>query len=280
MSVLERIVAYKREFVAESRRLVPETILRERLSAATAPRGFARALRGTRGPEGARVPQTTLRVVAEIKPASPSKGVLREDCDPAAIARSYARGGASAVSVLTDERFFRGSLRNLELAREACVLPALRKEFMIDPYQVVEARAAGADAILLIAGMIEWSAQRDLLGLARGLGMDVLMETHDEAEIDRALELGPDVLGINNRDLRSADLRTDVRRTGELIARVPDSVTLLSESGIATPEDVAYLKGLGVDGALVGERLMREEDPGGAIARLGAGVSTGAGATS
>lgn len=266
MSILEKILAYKREFVAAAKasRPIEGVIAEARL--APAARGFAKRLRGTRSAGGAREPQATLRVVAEVKKASPSKGVIRADFDPVAIARSYEAGGASCVSVLTDEKFFQGSLDYLRAIRAAVSIPILRKEFMIDPYQVYEARAAGADCILLIAGMIPWGEQRALRDLARELGMDVLMEIHNGDELDGALELAPDVLGVNNRDLRTADFKTDLSQTENLVARIPPEVAFISESGIRDAADIERLARLGVDGVLVGEHLMRESDPGAAIA--------------
>jgi indole-3-glycerol phosphate synthase len=270
MNILDEIAAYKREFVAETRRRTPLERVRAEAAEAPAPRGFARALRGTRAADGSREPQATLRVVAEIKRASPSKGVIREDFDPAALACSYTDGGASAISVLTDEKYFQGSLEALRCVRAATTLPLLRKEFMLDPYQVYEARAAGADAILLIAGMIGWSELGELRDLARSLGLDVLLEIHDASELEGALAASPDVLGINNRNLRTPDFRTDLETTTGLIGGVPPAVTLISESGIRDEEDSRRLAGLGLDGILVGEHLMREPDPGAAIAgRLG-----------
>jgi len=265
MNILEQIVNYKRDFVSSVREAVPIERVRERADQAPPTRGFARALRGTRSANGAREPQSTLRVVAEIKRASPSKGLIRVDFDPAWLARSYQSGGASAISVLTDEKYFQGSLDALRDARAATSLPILRKEFMIDPYQIYEARAAGADAILLIAGMIPWPAQAELRQLAGEIGLDVLLEIHDASEVDEALKLVPDVLGINNRNLRTKDLATDIGRTEELLPLIPASQTLISESGIRDHADTARLALMGVDGILVGEHLMREPDPGAAI---------------
>lgn len=268
MTILDEIVAYKREFVRQTRDAVP--LKDVRAAAATAPptRGFARSLRGTRSPDGSREPQATLRLVAEIKRASPSRGIIREDFDPVWLARSYTLGGASAISVLTDEKYFQGSLLVLEEVRSVTQLPILRKEFILDPYQVHEARAAGADAILLIAGMIPWPELAGLRDLAAELDLDVLLEIHNHGELDEALQLKPDVLGINNRDLRTREFKTDLRTTEDLLPEVPPSMTLISESGIGSRADVARLAALGVDGMLVGESLMREPDPGAAISSL------------
>lgn len=267
MHILEQIVEYKKSFVETARHTRAIDAVKAAAQEAPPTRGFARALRGTRSANGAREPQTTLRVVAEIKRASPSKGLIRADFDPAWLARSYESGGASAISVLTDEKYFQGSLDALRAARAAATLPILRKEFMIDPYQVYEARAVGADAILLIAGMIPWPAQAELRQLASEIGLDVLLEIHDASEVDEALKLVPDVLGINNRNLRTKDLATDIARTEELLPLIPASQTLISESGIRDHADAARLAQMGVDGILVGEHLMREPDPGAAIAQ-------------
>jgi indole-3-glycerol phosphate synthase len=272
VNVLDRITAYKLEFVAEAKRQRPMKDVMKAAEAAAPTRGFARALRGTRTAGGAREPQSTLRVTAEIKKASPSKGVIRADLDPAEIARSYEAGGAAAISVLTDEKFFQGSLANLQSARAATSLPILRKEFILDEYQIVEARAAGADAILLIAGSIDWPALGRLRERAGELDLDVLMEIHNEGELAPALELAPDILGINNRDLRDENFKTDLARTEALIGSVPVEWTLMSESGIGDRRDVERLARAGVDAILVGERLMQEPDPGSAIGeKLGLG---------
>lgn len=275
MTILDEIAAYKREFVKATRRRTPLKEVRAAASEASPTRGFAATLRGTRTPGGEREPQATLRVIAEIKKASPSKGVIREDFDPPELARSYTKGGASAISVLTDEKYFQGSLDALRAVRSVTPLPLLRKEFMIDPYQVYEARAAGADAILLIAGMIEHDRLAELRALAGELTLDVLLEVHNEAELEGSLDLNPDVLGINNRDLRTREFVTTLESTGRLLAGAPARFTTISESGIRNEQDVAHLASLGIDGILVGEHLMRESDPGKAIAsRLGIGRSS------
>jgi indole-3-glycerol phosphate synthase len=266
MTILDEIAAYKRDFVAAARARHPLEDIRAEAADLPPTRGFAAALRGSRTPDGRREPQATLRLVAEIKRASPSKGVIREDFDPAALAQAYTRGGASAISVLTDEKYFQGSLDALRAVRAVTPLPLLRKEFMLDPYQVYEARVAGADAILLIAGLIPWPELRDLAALARRLTLDVLLEIHNGDELTAALELQPDVLGINNRDLRTREFETRLETTEGLLPRIPDSLTLISESGIRDRHDVERLAALGIDGILVGEHLMREADPGAAIA--------------
>ncbi len=270
MTILDEIAAYKREFIEDARRTVPLDEVKSAAADSAETRGFAAALRGTRSAEGAREPQPTLRVIAEIKRASPSKGVIREDFDPPGLARSYTLGGASAISVLTDEKYFQGSLEILRSVRAVTSLPLLRKEFILDPYQVYEARAAGADAILLIAGMVAHEQLAELRELARTLTLDVLLEVHNETELESAQDLDPDVFGINNRDLRTRDFITSLDTTERLLPMIPSRFTTISESGIRDAEDVGRLASMGIDGILVGEHLMREADPGGAIAsRLG-----------
>lgn len=198
-------------------------------------------------------------VIAEFKRRSPSAGTLREGADPAAIARAYERGGASAISVLTEGPHFGGSLEDLRAVRAACELPLLRKDFLIDPYQVYEARLAGADAVLLIVAALEPRELCALRAIARGVGLEALVEVHDAAELQIALQAGADLIGINNRDLR--DFTVDVGRTYELLRAIPAGVTVVSESGIGTPAQLAELGRAGVAGALVGETLMRAPDP-------------------
>ena len=272
IGIFTRILMHKREEVARAKEQAPLADLRARALAAPPTRGFAQAIRGARAPDQPRSPGRPLQVIAEVKKASPSVGVIREDFDPVAIALSYEAGGAAAISCLTDERFFQGSLDYLERIRATVDLPLLRKEFMIDPYQVWESRAAGADAILLIAGFVDWTQLGELRQTAREAGLAVLVEIHSADELEPALALEPDVLGINNRNLRSEKFVTDLANTAAIAPRVPPRQTLISESGIRSREDVALLTGLGVDGILVGEHLMREPDPGAAIAqRLGLG---------
>lgn len=255
MTILADILAHKRVEVAAARVRVPPARLAERAAAQPAARGFRRALLG-RGPH----------VIAELKRRSPSKGEIRRDFDPVAIARAYEAGGAAALSVLTDERFFGGSLAVLEAVRAATPLPLLRKDFVVDAYQLDEARVAGADAVLLIAAAL---APGDLARLhehARGLGLDVLVEVHDEAELDAAKGVGADLIGINNRDLRS--FVTDLAVTERLAPLVPEGAVVVSESGISGPADLARLARAGAGAFLVGESLMREPDPGLALRRL------------
>jgi len=257
--ILRAILARKREEVSERATTVPITELAERARAAPAPRGWAAAL-------AERIAIGRPAVIAEIKRASPSKGLLREPFEPGAIARDYQRAGAAALSVLTDRDHFRGSDEHLREARAACALPVLRKDFVVDPYQVYEARALGADCILLIAAALDDRALADLAGLARELGMDVLAEVHDRAELARVRDLEGVVLGINNRDLRTFETR--IETTLELLAEVPAGRLVVSESGIASRLEVERLRAAGVEAFLVGEAFMRAPSPGEALAAL------------
>lgn len=254
--ILKRILRRKAEIVAERNEGATLQAFAKRVESAPPPRDFRGALQSDIDAGGA-------AVIAEVKRASPSKGLLREDFDPAVIARSYEAGGASCLSVLTDEDFFQGSDRDLELARSACELPVLRKDFIIDPYQVYEARALGADCILLIVAALGDSALAELHGLAGELGMDVLVEVHDAEELERAQKLSPRLLGINNRDLRTFE--TDIETTLRLREQVPPESLLVTESGIHTREEVAYMREHGVHAFLVGEAFMRAADPGEAL---------------
>jgi len=257
--ILQRIVEVKREEIAAARPRRSATDLEELARAQSAPRGFAAAMRG-------RVARGDAAVIAEVKKASPSKGVLRERFDPAAIAASYARHGAACLSVLTDERFFQGHADYLRQAREACALPVLRKDFMIDPYQVVEARAMGADCILLIAACLDDGQMAELEAAAFEQGLDVLVEVHDGPELERALKLRTPLVGINNRNLRTFEVTLDT--TLALMAGVPADRLLVTESGILAPADVARMRGAGVHAFLVGEAFMRAPDPGVALEAL------------
>ena len=257
--ILERIVAVKRDEVAAGRAQRSLASWREEAEARRDVRGFAAALR-------AKVAAGHAAVIAEVKKASPSKGVLRERFVPAEIAASYAAHGAACLSVLTDERFFQGAAAYLQQARAACPLPALRKDFMVDEYQVVEARALGADCILLIAACLDDARMADLEACALALGMDVLVEVHDGAELDRALRLKTPLVGINNRNLRTFDVSLDT--TIGLLPRVPADRLLVTESGILAPADVQRMRGAGVHAFLVGEAFMRAPDPGVALATL------------
>ena len=257
--ILRRIIRHKAREVTASAERTPLRVLGERAEAQAAPRGFAAALE-------TRISAGGPAVIAEIKKASPSKGVLREDFDPAAIARDYAQGGAAALSVLTDESFFQGADRHLAEARAAAGLPVLRKDFTIDAYQVWEARALGADCILLIVAALGDAQLVELAGLAAHLDMDVLVEVHDAAELERALALRPSLLGINNRDLRTFETTLDT--TLGLLDRIPAGCTVVTESGIHTRDDVARMRAAGVHGFLVGEAFMRAERPGDRLREL------------
>jgi indole-3-glycerol phosphate synthase len=264
--VLERIVAVKRAEVAAAKARVAPGEVERRARAAEAPRDFVGALR-------AKVAAGHAAVIAEIKKASPSKGVLRADFDPASIAKSYETGGAACMSVLTDKEFFQGADAYLEAARAASRLPALRKDFMLEPYQVFESRALGADCILLIAAVLSAEAMRELEGIAAALGMAVLVEVHDGSELDAALALKTPLLGINNRNLRSFETRLET--TLDLLPRVPAGRLVVTESGILAPQDVARMRARGVHAFLVGEAFMRAPDPGAALTQLfAAGSST------
>lgn len=257
--ILRRILVRKAEEVAATAAQEPMTEMARRAAEAEAPRGFRAALEG-------RIAAGQPAVIAEIKKASPSKGLLRADFDPAVIGRAYAAGGATALSVLTDRDFFQGDRMHLAAARGTSGLPALRKDFIIDPYQVYEARAMGADCILLIVAALGDAALRDLRDTSAQLGMDVLVEVHDGAELDRALAIGPDMIGINNRDLRTFE--TDTATTLKLRDRIPDEVLLVTESGIHTAGDVAAMRAAGVHAFLVGEAFMVAPDPGERLAGL------------
>lgn len=258
MNVLDRILAHKAEEVTAAKsRQSAASLAREAEGVARAVRGLAASLRSCPG-----VP-----IIAEIKRRSPSKGLIRADFDAEKIALAYAAAGAAGISVLTDEHFFGGSLEILRQVRAAVATPLLRKDFVIDAYQIDEARVAGADAVLLIVSALEDAALATLHARAKALGLDVLVEVHDERELDRALALGATLIGVNNRDLRTFEV--DLATTERLAARIADpGVLLVAESGIATPADVARLERAGAGGFLVGESLMREPDPGAALSAL------------
>jgi indole-3-glycerol phosphate synthase len=257
--ILARIVAVKTEEVARAKGAQPLAALRAEARRAQPVRDFAGALR-------ARIAAGKPAVIAEIKKASPSRGVLREPFDPAAIAASYARHGAACLSVLTDERFFQGALEHLRQARAACALPVLRKDFTFDPYQVYEARAAGADCILLIVAVLEAARMQELEAVARELGMAVLVEAHDAAELERALALKTPLIGVNNRNLSSFETRLET--TLDLLERIPPDRIVVTESGILTREHVGTLLARRVGCFLVGEAFMRAADPGAELGRL------------
>ena len=257
--VLQRILQRKAEEVAERSAKLCLADVMAQAADAPPPRGFAAAIE-------AKIASGRPAVIAEVKKASPSKGVIRADFDPAQIARSYEAGGAACLSVLTDVDFFQGADAYLRQAREACALPALRKDFTIDPWQVYEARALGADCILLIVAALEDVRLADLSGLALDLGMDVLVEVHDLDELERAVQVPAPLLGINNRSLRSFEVSLDT--TLSLMRAVPRDRRLVTESGIAAADDVRKLRAAGVDAFLVGEGFMRDSDPGAALQRL------------
>jgi indole-3-glycerol phosphate synthase len=254
--ILDDIIAYKKEELAETKRRSSFAEIRDRAADAGPARGFGKAL--SSGDE--------VRLIAEIKKASPSKGVIREDFDPAAIAETYAKSGASCLSVLTEQKFFQGKLEYLGAVRKAVGLPLLRKDFIIDEYQIFEARAAGADAMLLIAACLDRRQIEDFLGVAGGLGLDVLVESHTYKELDKSLLAGAMLVGINNRDLSS--FTVSLRTTLDLVNDIPEDRTVVSESGIKTREDVLRLRQAGVDAVLVGESLMREKDIGKKVKEL------------
>jgi len=257
--ILARILATKADEVAAAKRTRPQAEIAATARAQSPPRDFAGALR-------ARIAAGRPAVIAEIKKASPSRGVLRADFDPPAIAASYERGGAACLSVLTDRDYFQGDPMHLTAARAACALPVLRKDFIVDEYQVVEARMIGADAILLIVAALPDARLAALEACAREFGLAVLVEVHDGAELERALRLSTELIGINNRDLRTFDV--SLATTLDLLPAVPDGKIVVTESGILAPPDVAAMRARGVEAFLVGEAFMRAEDPGAALARL------------
>ena len=257
--ILDRILAKKAEEVAAAQAARPREAIDADAHAAAPARDFAGALERA-------IAAGRSAVIAEIKKASPSKGVIREDFDPAAIAASYERAGAACLSVLTDRTFFQGAPDYLATARGACALPVLRKEFIVDPYQVAESRALGADAVLLIVSALDDARLAALAAQASDLGMAVLVEVHDAGELDRALALPNAIVGINNRNLR--DFSVSLQTTIALLPRIPAGRLVVTESGILAQRDVAQMRRHGVHAFLVGEAFMRAEDPGAALARL------------
>lgn len=257
--ILKKILARKREEVAENAWLRPVAVLQKQAVAMPPARGFVNAIR-------TRIATGKPAVIAEIKKASPSKGLLRKNFDPSAIAKSYERHGATCLSVLTDRDFFQGDDTHLQQARSACALPVLRKDFIIDPYQVYEARALGADCILLIVAALDDVQLRGLAMLAGKVGLDVLVEVHDAAELERALTLNTPLIGINNRDLRTFEAKLET--TLSLLGRIPKDRVIITESGIHASADVVRLRQNGVNAFLVGEAFMKVTEPGDKLAEL------------
>jgi indole-3-glycerol phosphate synthase len=256
--ILDTIVSHKKEEVFASICARPLSILKELIQAQPAPRGFAEALTRDRGTQAA--------IIAEVKKASPSKGVIREQFDPVAIALDYEQHGAAAISVLTERRFFQGSPEYLTAIKKHTTIPVLRKDFLFDVYQIYEARALGADALLLIAAILEKEKIRELLYLTGDLGMDALVEVHTREELDLVLATGARIIGINNRNLNT--FQTDCATTVELAQAIPGDRIVVSESGIASRADIRMLRSSGVDAFLIGESLMRQESPGARLAEL------------
>ncbi len=249
--ILTRIAAYKRHEVAERKDVTPLYQMQAEAKAASPPRGFARALQAAHAPG-------RLALIAEIKKASPSRGLIRADFEPADLAKAYEAGGAACLSVLTDGPSFQGAEAYLQAARAATALPCIRKDFMLDPWQIAESRALGADCILVILAMVDDALAGELMAEAARFGMDALVEVHDEAEMARAGALGATLVGVNNRDLRS--FQVDLENTERLAALAPDGALLVTESGVFTPADVERLEGAGAKAMLVGESLMRQPD--------------------
>lgn len=257
--ILNKILAVKAREVAAAKQAKPLTVLRAEAEQALPVRDFTGAIRG-------KIAAGSPAVIAEIKKASPSKGVLRADFHPAEIAASYAKHGAACLSVLTDEQFFQGSTEYLQQARAACSLPVLRKDFMVDVYQIYQARAMGADAILLIAAALDLAEMREFEALAHSFKMAVLVEVHDAAELDLALQLTTPLLGINNRNLRTFEV--SLQNTLDLLPHIPPDRIVVTESGILKPEDVQLMRGHEVHAFLVGEAFMRAPDCGAELAKV------------
>ena len=254
-TVLDRILDARRAAVDHRKRVLPETALKYGVKAASPVRDFSAALS-----------RDGINVLGELKPASPSAGVLRDPFDPVALARALESAGAAALSVLTEPEFFRGSLKNLRDARKEIMLPVLRKDFIFDSWQVWEARANDADSFLLIVAALDYGLLRDLIGLGRELGMEPLVEVHDAAELDRALEATARIIGVNNRNLKTLAVRPET--SAELIGRIPEDCLAVSESGLRSHDDLLRLREVGFDAFLVGERLMCAPDPAAALANL------------
>jgi len=257
--ILKKIIDTKFEEIAERKAVHSQADLLVMVGEQTAPRGFVQALK-------AKVEQGQAAVISEVKKASPSKGLLRENFDPVAIAKDYEAHGAACLSVLTDAQYFQGSEDYLKAIRAEVALPVLRKDFMVDEYQIVESRAVGADCVLLIVSALDDVQLNDLYQSSVGLGMDVLIEVHDAEELHRALKVSPGMVGINNRNLRTFDVTLDT--TLELLKEIPESTWVVTESGIHTPEDVKLMQGHDVNTFLVGEAFMRSTSPGEKLAEL------------
>jgi indole-3-glycerol phosphate synthase len=254
--ILERIIQNKKVEVERAKKSSPLESISSQIEGTQAPKGFFRAIE----------PDGRVKIIAEIKCASPSKGVLREDFNPVEIARGYSEGGASAISVLTDREFFNGDLSHLREVRDAVETPLLRKDFIVDPYQVYESRLYGADAVLLIASVLEGKALCELLRLVHSLGMEAVVEVHDEEDLEKALYAGSGVIGINNRDLKTFDVNLDV--SIRLSRLIPKGRVVIAESGIGSIEDIRRLIGEGIHVFLIGEAFMRAKSPGAELARL------------
>ena len=250
-TILERIAAYKAREITEAKAARPLGVIEADARAASPVRGFRAALK-------AKIGKGRAALIAEIKKASPSKGLIRDDLDPPSLARAYQEGGAACLSVLTDGPSFQGDNGFLGLARAACGLPALRKDFLFEPYQVVQSRALGADCILIILAAVDDGAAHELAAAAKDWAMDVLVEVHDEAELERAIALGSDLVGINNRNLHT--FQTTLATTERLAPLVPQGALMVGESGIATPSDISRLNACSIHAFLVGESLMRQSD--------------------
>ena len=254
-SVLGRIVDARRVSIAHRQRVLPEAVLRMAVKRATAPRDFAAAL--TR-------PQ--VNIIAELKKASPSSGLLREEFRPIELATRFERAGAAALSVLTEEEFFQGSAKDLREARKACEIPVLRKDFIVDPWQVLEARAIDADSFLLIVAVLSDAALTELLALGRELGMEPLIEVHTRAELDRAIAAGARIIGVNNRDLKTLEVNLDT--SFDLVELIPEDCIAVCESGIRDGSQIQRLRAAGFDAFLIGEHLMTKADPDEALSAL------------